>query len=52
MLRTVGAGPPWAMAGAGLAPDALATYSDPVAAESQLAFEEGWRLMEFFLKTK
>jgi 2,3-bisphosphoglycerate-independent phosphoglycerate mutase len=40
---------PFALAGEGIAPDAAATYDDPTAARSALAFDEGWRLMGFFL---
>jgi 2,3-bisphosphoglycerate-independent phosphoglycerate mutase len=41
---------PWAMAGTGVRPDAATTYDDPTAGRSDLAFEEGWTLMEYFLK--
>lgn len=40
---------PFAMAGHGISPDAAATYDDPTAAASALVFEEGWRLMGYFL---
>jgi 2,3-bisphosphoglycerate-independent phosphoglycerate mutase len=40
---------PWAMAGSGVARDGATTYSDPTAMKSELVFEEGWKLMEFFL---
>jgi 2,3-bisphosphoglycerate-independent phosphoglycerate mutase len=40
---------PWAMAGTGIAPDASATYDDPTADKSELVFEEGWKLMSYFL---
>lgn len=40
---------PFAMAGAGIAADALSTYDDPTAARSELVFDEGWRLMSHFL---
>jgi len=40
---------PWAMAGEGIAPDSSAAYDDPTAAKSALVFEEGWKLMSFFL---
>ena len=41
---------PFALAGAGIASDAATTYDDPTAAQSKLAFDEGWRLMGYFLK--
>jgi len=41
---------PWAMAGTGVEPDAAATYDDPTAEKSSQVFEEGWRLIEFFLR--
>jgi 2,3-bisphosphoglycerate-independent phosphoglycerate mutase len=41
---------PWAMAGAGVEPDAAATYDDPTAERSELVFKEGWKLMAYFLK--
>ena len=40
---------PWAMAGSGVQPDGASTYDDPTAGESSLAFEEGWKLMPYFL---
>lgn len=40
---------PFAMAGAGIAADGAKTYDEPAAARSQLAFEEGWKLMGYFL---
>ncbi len=40
---------PFAMAGTGIVPDATAVYDDPTAAASPRTFEEGWRLMPFFL---
>ncbi|MEN6450321.1 MAG: cofactor-independent phosphoglycerate mutase [Thermoguttaceae bacterium] len=40
---------PFALAGDGIAPDAAATYDDPTANRSSLAFPEGWRLMGHFL---
>jgi len=42
---------PFAMAGAGLAADQAKTYDEPAAAQSRLVFEEGWRLMRYFLNT-
>ncbi len=41
---------PLAMAGTGVDPDAATTYDDPTAGASQLAFDEGWKLMSYFLK--
>jgi len=40
---------PFAMAGSDVQPDASQAYSEPVAEVSPLAFEEGWRLMGYFL---
>ena len=40
---------PFAIAGAGIAPDAATTYDDPTAARSSLVFDEGWRLMGHFI---
>ncbi len=40
---------PFAIAGTGLAPDGAQVYDDPTAASSALTFDEGWRLMSFFL---
>ncbi len=40
---------PFAMAGAGIEPDAATTYDDPTADQSRLVFEEGWKLMSHFL---
>ena len=40
---------PVAMAGAGIAPDEFTTYGDTNAARSKLAFDEGWRLMPWFI---
>ena len=42
---------PFALAGNGIAPDSAATYDDPTAGRSPLAFDEGWRLMGCFLGT-
>ena len=41
---------PWAMAGTGIEPDAATTYDDPTAAKSDRVFEEGWKLMAYFLE--
>ncbi len=40
---------PFALAGHGITPDAAATYDDPTAGRSCLTFDEGWRLMGYFL---
>ena len=40
---------PLAIAGAGIEPDAAKTYDDPTADASDLVFEEGWRMMSYFL---
>jgi len=42
---------PFAIAGAGVAADKFNTYDESAAAESQLAFEDGWKLMRHFLGT-
>jgi 2,3-bisphosphoglycerate-independent phosphoglycerate mutase len=41
---------PVAMAGTGIAPDQFTSYGDTNAAQSSLAFDEGWRAMEWFIK--
>jgi 2,3-bisphosphoglycerate-independent phosphoglycerate mutase len=40
---------PLAIAGTGIEPDAAATYDEIAASQSKHAFDEGWRLMRFFL---
>jgi 2,3-bisphosphoglycerate-independent phosphoglycerate mutase len=40
---------PVAMAGAGIAPDEFTSYGDTNAAKSSLAFDEGWRVMGWFI---
>jgi 2,3-bisphosphoglycerate-independent phosphoglycerate mutase len=40
---------PVAMAGAGIETDTATTYDEITAGESKLAFNEGWRLMPYFL---
>jgi len=40
---------PLALAGTGIAPDASTTYDEPTAGRSALAFDEGWRMMAYFL---
>jgi 2,3-bisphosphoglycerate-independent phosphoglycerate mutase len=41
---------PVAMSGTGIAPDQFTSYGDTNAAQSSLAFDEGWRAMEWFIK--
>ena len=41
---------PLAIAGSDVAPDGAAAYDDPTANRSELAFEEGWKLMSYFLE--
>jgi 2,3-bisphosphoglycerate-independent phosphoglycerate mutase len=43
---------PFALAGSGITADAAMTYDDPMAARSSLAFNDGWRLMGYFLETR
>jgi len=40
---------PFALAGTGIQPDTATTYDDPTAETSELVFEEGWKLMSYFL---
>ncbi|MGC3966413.1 MAG: cofactor-independent phosphoglycerate mutase [Pirellulales bacterium] len=40
---------PLAICGSGIAPDAATTYSETTAAASNVAFDEGHRMMKFFL---
>jgi 2,3-bisphosphoglycerate-independent phosphoglycerate mutase len=40
---------PFALAGSGVASDGAATYDEPTAGASELSFEEGWKLMRYFL---
>jgi 2,3-bisphosphoglycerate-independent phosphoglycerate mutase len=40
---------PLAIAGTGIKPDASTTYDEPTAGRSALAFDEGWRMMSYFL---
>jgi 2,3-bisphosphoglycerate-independent phosphoglycerate mutase len=42
---------PLAIAGAGIVPDEFTTYDDPTAARSKLSFDEGWRMMGYFVQT-
>jgi 2,3-bisphosphoglycerate-independent phosphoglycerate mutase len=42
---------PLAIAGTGIQPDAATTYDEIVAGQSKLAFDEGWRLMGYFLRS-
>ena len=41
---------PIVMAGTGIAADEFTSYGDTNAAKSTLAFDEGWRVMEWFIK--
>ncbi|MEZ6063380.1 MAG: cofactor-independent phosphoglycerate mutase [Planctomycetaceae bacterium] len=41
---------PFAMCGTGVSPNAPQTYNEPAARESDVVFDEGFRLMETFLK--
>ena len=41
---------PWVIAGTGIEPDSATRYDDPTAGASEHVFEEGWRLMSYFLK--
>jgi 2,3-bisphosphoglycerate-independent phosphoglycerate mutase len=41
---------PVAMAGTGIAPDEFTSYGDTNAAKSNLAFDEGWRTMGWFIR--
>lgn len=40
---------PLAMCGKGITPDAAASYDEIAAAAAPLAFEEGWRMMSYFI---
>jgi 2,3-bisphosphoglycerate-independent phosphoglycerate mutase len=40
---------PFAIAGADVKPDAATMYDEIAAGASQLAFNDGWRLMRYFL---
>ena len=40
---------PFALAGRGIAPDRAAGFDERASLASELAFDEGWRLMSFFL---
>ena len=42
---------PLTVAGTGIQPDASNTYDDITAAQSQLAFDEGWKMMGWFLNS-
>ena len=41
---------PLAMAGEGITADAAETYDEVTAAQSKLAFDQGWQMMKYFLK--
>ena len=42
---------PFALAGSGITADAFATYEERSAGQSSLAFDDGWKLMRYFLGT-
>jgi 2,3-bisphosphoglycerate-independent phosphoglycerate mutase len=41
---------PFTICGSGVTKDSALTYDEPAAGKSSLAFEEGWKLMGYFLK--
>jgi 2,3-bisphosphoglycerate-independent phosphoglycerate mutase len=41
---------PFAICGSGITADTSATYNEVAAGKSALSFEEGWKLMDYFLK--
>jgi len=43
---------PFALCGQGIVPDAASTYDEAAARASSLQFEEGWKLMDFFLRVR
>jgi 2,3-bisphosphoglycerate-independent phosphoglycerate mutase len=40
---------PFVIAGSGVTPDSAQTYDEATAGKSKLAFDEGWKLMRYFL---
>ena len=40
---------PFAICGSGIKPDAASTYDETTAGKSNLAFDEGWKLMNYFV---
>jgi 2,3-bisphosphoglycerate-independent phosphoglycerate mutase len=42
---------PFALAGSGIVPDGATAYDDLTAGRSPLVFDEGWRLMGYFLSS-
>jgi 2,3-bisphosphoglycerate-independent phosphoglycerate mutase len=40
---------PFAICGSGVTSDDATTYDEPTAAQSRLAFDEGWKLMNYFV---
>ncbi|HEY2894968.1 MAG TPA: phosphoglycerate mutase, partial [Pirellulales bacterium] len=40
---------PFAICGRGVTPDSSTSYCEPTASRSQTSFDEGWKLMRFFL---
>jgi len=43
---------PWTIAGTGIEPDGRDSYGDQVAAQSDLTFPAGWKLMNYFLQRR
>ena len=43
---------PLTICGAGITPDAASTYDEPTGSLSSLAFDEGWRMMSYFIGGK
>jgi 2,3-bisphosphoglycerate-independent phosphoglycerate mutase len=41
---------PFVIAGSGITPDAALGYNEVAAGEAELAFDEGWKLMRYFLE--
>lgn len=41
---------PFVIAGTGIAPDAATNYDETTAGKSELAFDDGWKLMRYFLE--
>jgi 2,3-bisphosphoglycerate-independent phosphoglycerate mutase len=40
---------PWTIAGSGIAPGGFSCYDDATGMRSELAFDDGWKLMEYFI---
>ena len=43
---------PFVIAGSGVTPDAAKTYDEVCAGKSDLVFDEGWKLMRYFLESR